>query len=414
MALLALLVVGLAWCSATEDEAPEAPSEPTAVFVPTPELIQSAEEDAGSPAAEDAGTAPAPKSDPSRPTQVTARREPDLADYMRRWREALAPLFMNGINRGSPTLFRAAPQEPAASSPESGADAGVVPCTPKRQRLEFQKRVSTDLVVVVDTSGSMRSALPKIVEWLAELEFAIVKSQFDVQLLVVADQRGLGARRPDGGMFNAQVGSTDALDVLLRAGSRWTKSLRLNAELHIVLVTDDHAQGTVPNYVAGLVAATAGVKFSVHLLGGLDTPGHALLSSDQPVMGGICSGDGITGVAAGEVYQEVVRLTEGLRAPLCSPEGRQALSKQLLEQRAPSAPCGWMLESPRHRVAEVDAVSPGKPSTALIPERLLSNCYATRRSYLVADRLLALCEDTCAALKNEGYDAIEVKLECVE
>ena len=37
-----------------------------------------------------------------------------------------------------------------------------------------------------------------------------------------------------------------------------------------------------------------------------------------------------------------------------------------------------------------------------------------RRSYRRLDSLLVLCEDSCTALKAEGFQALEVRLECSE
>ena len=332
---------------------------------------------------------------------------------MRRWKAALAPLFRSGGRLTGPQVFHALPRE--TGSP----DAGPAQCKPRVQRLAFVNRPSVDLVVVIDTSGSMATELPKIARWLAELELEIVTSKADAQLLVVAQQRDLNRRpKADGGSFNLGVQSNDALDVLLagakEGNDRWTDSLRSSADLHIVVVTDDNARGRGAQYVARLTEALGGTRFSVNLLGGLDTADRGLLSADQPVAETTCSGDGFLGLNPGLGYQEAARLTNGLRAPFCYEASRRALSAELLRAPPQLGTCAWWLDAPGHRVERVDAVGPRHPSTGLIRERVLSSCYATRRSYRLADSLLVLCESTCSALRSEGYDAVEVKLECVE
>ncbi len=67
---------------------------------------------------------------------------------------------------------------------------------------------------------------------------------------------------------------------------------------------------------------------------------------------------------------------------------------------------------PGQYVDRVSAVGPERASTTLIHERVISNCSNARRSYRLAETLLALCDDTCAQLRNEGFDALEVRLEC--
>ena len=338
-----------------------------------------------------------------------ARREPDVEDYMRRWREALAPLFRLSLYRQRPELLRAVPFD--AGVP----DAGSEPCKPKLQRLSFTPRGRADLVVVVDTSGSMSRTLPKISRWLAELELEINKTAADVQLLVVAEQHNLGRELTSDGGYDLYVGSTDSLEVLLEAAkpgkNRWIDALRPGTELRIVVVTDDEAEGKGPAYVARLTEVLGETRFSVNLLGGLET-GDSVIAGDQPLVLATCHAEGITGLEPGEAYQQAVKLTGGSRASLCSEAARRALSAALLQLRPQAAQCAWLLDSPGHRVDRIDAVGPARAPTRLVPELHDSNCPGTRQSYRLAGSLLALCADTCTALRGDGFDGVELKLEC--
>ena len=409
LGLMALVLVG-AWCG---DEDVREPSPRAAALDPVPVLSPAALEVA--PELLDAavtitvvGSAPL-DAGPAAP----ARREPDVEDYMRRWKAALAPLFRSGKSTGSPKVLRPTPRE----TPET-SDAGQGPCTAKVQRLSFNA-ARIDLVIVVDTSGSMSSALPEIARWLAELEQEIASRGVDVQMLVVADQRGLGRSvKPDGGSFNLGVASSDALDVLLAGAKpgagRWVDALRSSADLHIVVVTDDEARGKSDRYLAGLTEVVGGARFSVHLLGGLDTPGHGLIASDAPLMETVCRQGKFQGQNSGLTYQRITQLTNGMRAPFCDGDARKALSTRLLDLPSPAAACGWLVDTSRHRVVGVEAVGSHHPAQRLLEERVASNCKGMRRGYRRADALLVLCEDTCTALKAEGFQALEVKLECSE
>jgi hypothetical protein len=405
-----LLAVALALAWWWEDDA--APASPTPVALPeplpSPEPLRPTVEpepkaDAGVPilASVDAGTL----------VLALAVREPDVEDYMRRWRNALAPLFRLSMDAHRPELFRAMVLD--AGVP----DAGLEPCKPKVQRLAFTPRGRADLVIVVDTSGSMSRTLPKISRWLAELEMAINKAGQDVQLLVVAEQHSLGREVASDGGYDLYVGSRDSLEVLLEGAkpgkNRWTDALRPGVELRIVVVTDDEAEGKGPSYVARLTELLAETRFSVHLLGGLETNG-AVLSAEQPLVESTCRADAIIGLERGIAYQEAVRLTGGYRASICSEVARRALSAALLQLSATTAQCAWLLDIPRHRVDRIDAVGPARASTRLLSELHDSSCPGARQSYRLAGSMLALCADTCTSLRESGFDGIELTLECVE
>ncbi len=412
-ALVLVLLFGIGWCSSEEDPAESAG--PSVVFVPTPEPepIARAPEPIDAATDFDAGTEQLDAG-----AVVLARKQPDYDAYMRRWKDALEPLFKNGKYPGAPTVIRA--ERRPQPEEQDGPDAG--PCEPISKRLSLALP-RFDIVVVVDTSGSMAFALPVIAAWLGELERSIVKSRSDTQLLVVAEQQELGRTKGDGG-YDLAVGSSDAVEVLLegavRGRDRWVDALRTRAELQIVLVTDDESRGQSVHLLRRLNETLLGVPFSVSLLGGLDTPRHKVLDPEEPIVSGYsarCDGEGLEGLEPGVVYQELVRATGGFRAPLCWKSSRWSLSWELLNKRSTlAAPqCGWVLNAPRHRVDRVSAVGLGRASAPLLYEPVRSNCFGTRRSYRMADeQLLVLCDDTCTELRHEGFEALELKLECKE
>ena len=104
-------------------------------------------------------------------------------------------------------------------------------------------------------------------------------------------------------------------------------------------------------------------------------------------------------------------LTNGLRASFCYAASRRALLEALLQARPQSNACGWLLES-GYRLDHVEAVGPNRAPSRLLFERGPWNCQSARRSYRLAEPLLALCEATCVSLKADGYEAIEVSLGC--
>lgn len=397
-------VLAFVWCS----EEPEPPPPTKDLFVAEPEPLPPPPPPPEAPRPIDSGSSEAAPLDAGLTPLV--HKEPDVEAYMQRWRDALAPLFRLGKQpTGVPQLIRAmAHQEP---------DAGSEPCAPRVELLSLRARPRVDLVVVVDTSGSMYRALPRVAQWLGELEGTIVERKRDVQLLVVADQRHLRTwKRVDAGGVNSPVGSDDALEVIFagatRGTDRWTSALRPGAELRIVVVTDDNARGTGEDFVNRLTEVLGGTRFSFNLLGGLDSNDGMVIAPEQPITRTRCSAEGINGLNSGEAYQEAAVFTKGLRAPLCWEKGRSQLLNALVELPTAVSSCMLPLNSPGHRVVSVDAEGPNRAPRRLLEER--ASCYAMRRGYRVEGAMLALCEDTCAELRADGYEELEVMLECRE
>jgi hypothetical protein len=266
----------------------------------------------------------------------------------------------------------------------------------------------------------MLDALRPVVMWLAQLEKAIADTHADVQLLVVADQRSLGRKTKVDGGIDLPIGSYDALRVLVMGarggpgpGHRWADYLRPNAELVLMVITDDQPRGSqAETSLKQLNEALGGMPFTFHVMGGFDTPRHEALSPLEPVAYPFCNAEGLEGVNHGEVYQELARLTHGLRVPLCHAAARDELAAALMKSSLGSNGCAWLLSDPRQHIELVSALSERMAPYRLLEERSVSSCVAMRRSYRMAGRLLVLCEDTCSSLKQEGYAAIEVKLEC--
>ena len=394
------LLLGVAWC-AWEGEPPAVAPEPIAEPPPVAPEPPPPPPIALPPEPADASTELAvPPADAG-----LVFREPNLEDYMNRWRAALAPLFEEKAVRFTrPRLIPATPRPDAEA-----ADAGV--CERQEQRLSLVMNQRFDVVVVVDTSGSMNSSLEMIARWLAELELRIREQHSDTQLLVLADQRRLNRKRADAGV-TVLVDSNDALEVLLTR--QWVPLLRPAAELRLVVITDDEADPYGPGperFLSELTGRLEGRPFSFHVMGGFDTPPEVVLPPSAPVASTLCYSGHELGLAAGVTYQALARQTHGLRASLCHPGSRAALSAALLAVPS-SQSCAWALDLARHRVDEVNAIGPDVARNRLTWERAPGLCRGMRWSYLVEGPVVSLCPETCAALRQEGYDAIDVTLEC--
>ncbi|MBL8915864.1 MAG: VWA domain-containing protein [Archangium sp.] len=343
---------------------------------------------------------------------VTRAREPseaEIAAYVAKWKAALAPVLRNSR-----------PEEPKLLT--SGADGGVAldagtPCQPGEQRLAFTTQAPLDIVVVVDSSGSMFTAgLDIAADFLGRLEFDLLRAGRDFRLLVLAEPRVLKLTI-DGGVLAARVQSHDGLDVLLDTATlaqpRWFDVVRPSSELHLLLITDDGPsfRATSEGFLAKFrQLPRPPASFSV--LGGFGQP--EFMTRDDPSLAqGVCSsnfkGRTMHGLDPGVVYQEVSMALGGYRASICSELGRGALQGFYVGAGAPRTRCEWAL--PRNaEVFELRAMTP-TGGRYLMRERI-GQCRNLQRSFVFAPPLLTLCPETCTDLLTHGTDSLVVRVSC--
>ena len=375
-------------------------------------------------AVEDAGPVAVAKT--PEPPDAGLDEQRRIDETMRRWREALAPLFepQRKVVRSAPVIAV------SGEAHESHVDAGVQPsCGDAVERLPLHGPGTIDFVVVVDTSGSMYEELPEVGRWLAELELSLRDSGLDFQLLVVADQRSLyrtSVRRPsDAGYVQVRVSSRDAFEVLIAAARegpapRWVERLRPGSMKHVIIVTDDEAADPrgLP-YLRPLTEAAGGALgtaeapgFALDLLGGFEPRRHdQVLLSDEALATQVCFG----GVAPGLGYQRVAQVTDGLRASLGHKDSYRALAEALasLPVRSAATSCMWLLrpELMGQTLSEVRAIR-GRSVLRLAEARTAEACIGRSEAWRSAGQFFALCASTCAAISDAGYDTIELSTRC--
>jgi hypothetical protein len=400
----------LAWCTLSGPEPAELAVEPARVVR----------------AADPTGQNPLPPG-PSVPAVSSAAEDEAAAlELLERWSAALRPLFDGGqaaSRAGGPAATAASSRGatlPAqeAAPPSSLFDAGAAPaCRPGTLRFAASVAAPVDLVVAIDTSGSMSGRLAEVTHWLRELDVALLNAGGRNQLVVVVNPEALRAKAPaaswlrdSGAELKSNIGSNDALGVLLAPEvAPWLPRLRPGARVHLVLVTDDDpARGLPATFVArltrlagGALGTEAAPAFRLHaLLGFLADPPGQVLAADAPVREARC------GVAAGLDYQKLVTRTGGLRASVCDRESRQAFTQALLASftETSSRPCSLKLPDGA-RVTAVRAEGQTLSRASLTGWDCLhgSSAYATRGAQLV------LCPETCAAAADAG---LEVAIAC--
>jgi hypothetical protein len=346
-------------------------------------------------------------------------REPSreaVEAYIARWRAVLAPLMRQhpprlAIVKGDSFdggLPRAAPV----------VDAGL-PCVPGIASVSLTTSRSADVVVFIDTSGSMWDTLERVVRWLGTLQYRIDRDGVDAKLVVVAD-RQWGFRRAklplDASVLGQRIESWDILDILLRSGfasDGWRTLLRPSVPTELVLVTDDSSHPAQPfeayeRRVRELLGPAAD-RTRFHLLGGFG-PEQRLLGPQDPVNEATCTPNG---QSAGVVYQRLVNATGGARASLCSPEAMELLHEQLLTPPQPRF-CTWTPMLPARALPEHLRVLREHGHREQLLLELPGGCAnpGARRGYLQAGDQYILCPGTCDAIGPEKFLALELPYTC--
>lgn len=409
------------------------------------------------------GPLPSPTADAD--AEATAMAE-DAGGLLAAWAAALQPVlkrdggvsttavFVRSADGGATAnpfevlLRRAAPSTDGGRRPRPGApvaaeepdvpeppDAGLA-CDPGPIRIALRQN-RLDLVVAIDTSGSMFSTLPSVNEWLTrKLEPDLKKSGLDYQLMVLVDLEDLRKtvqiverRRSgrteiwapsDAGInLGAEVQSNDALDVLLESASQvggsWLTRLRPDAQVHLLVVTDDRPRpSTMASFVprltelaGGRLGTAAEPRFTFHGLLGLETSAEAwVIAPDRPLVGTRAPR---CGVHPGNDYQALAQQTKGLRGSVCHAESMNAFVDQLIGPLRASVRCDSTLPPnfPADRPITMRALAADGRSQTLGKAFDHFNCEASTAGYFVQNHQVRVCPKSCAALTSEGYDVIE-------
>lgn len=325
---------------------------------------------------------------------------PEVQAYVDRWKLALAPLLNEKRRRVAPSVLLA-------------PDAGFASCQPEIDVLIAERPLPVDLLVAVDTSGSMKGpGLEQVALFLGLLEHQLTMSRVDVRLLVLAAPGGIDLPT-DAGRVGHTINSNDGLEVILRTARdqvSWLDALRPGVELRIALATDDEAlELTELNQVQMRMAELlADRPYSFSVLGGF-TATSALLPTDR-TNNQVCSSARALGVSPGLLYQQLAIATGGLRGSLCSDDSVLELATRLATPTRQAGRCHVEVQAGGRLT--IVALTERNDEYSLLEEPVSSQCSGLRRSYTREGRLISLCPDTCGELKMLGANRLRVRLEC--
>lgn len=190
-----------------------------------------------------------------------------------------------------------------------------------------------DIIIAVDTSGSMDEESAEVQANLNNFAQVIVNSGIDVHVVLIADGSvcippplGLGCpadeNLPTYRHVQQSVGSNDGLQVILSTYPQWKPSLRPNATKTIAIVTDDDSDMSAGEFTNQLLALDPptfqGFKFdAIYAYEDPDTCTFACFAQGCANCGKCCPSCVPLSAAEGTVYTDLVAQTGGVKGDLC-------------------------------------------------------------------------------------------------
>ncbi len=341
--------------------------------------------------------------------------------------------------------------------------------------VQFKEPV--DIIVVVDNSASMEQELSSM-ELNINQNFASIleESQLDYRMIVLTLHRrfprtGYGqsatmlcvteplssvedcTAAPEPAFsdhffqYSTRIESDDSFDVLLdtfeppfdsedredefgNAPLGWSEWLRPGIKKVFLELTDDDEDMASADFVRALSelapehfgADPEQPSFVFHSIVGI-APKAEPTEPYQPgeaLENGTCTKGSLALPNAGETYQELSRLTGGLRFPICVPAAydvvfREIAGKVIAQSNlacdfpVPEAPAGRTLDLDRVSVA-IEHETTGAATTLLGQARIAAECASD--AFFIDGGRIQLCPDVCSAVRGEEGARVDVLFGC--
>jgi hypothetical protein len=177
-----------------------------------------------------------------------------------------------------------------------------------------------DIVVAVDTSGSMDDEMAEVEANLNWFIVGLATVGWDPRLILIAEDSlcvpaplGSGLCTNDEQLPGYRhvvdtVGSNDALQKILDHYDDYSSSLRPGSKRSVIVVSDDESDLSAGAFVSALLAADAGFgSFQAHAIA-------ASVDAFVPPLPNVCT---TFGAAEGAVYKSLVAMSGGVFYDLC-------------------------------------------------------------------------------------------------
>lgn len=351
-------------------------------------------------------------------------------------------------------------------APNAGA-AGAVACA-QESASPTLTRLPVDVIVVIDNSGSMGDEIDAV-ERNINVNFAdaLTASGIDYRVIMISRHERPGretsicVERPLSGnpscdpppprpvhsdkffQYSLKVDSLNSLALVHEtydgstpdefdvASGGWSQWLRASARKVFLEFTDDNSEEmtwqdfeqalfTMAPEHFGSASARNYVFHSIIGIAEKPTPTDPWLP-EEPVQTGECTGNDNKVENAGPVYQELSRVTGGLRFALCQYTAYDVVFRTIAENvvtkaevacdfAIPPPPQGRMLDL--EKVAVLFDPKDGSAPSTLGQARTRDACVPNAFYIDTAAQRIALCPEACAAVRRANVPQIDVLFTC--
>jgi hypothetical protein len=345
--------------------------------------------------------------------------------------------------------------------PAPGASSDPESCATVRAEVERVQQ-SVDIIIALDNSGSMDDEA-RAVEANINVNFASIlqESQVDYRVILVSEHRERNLQdtavcilsplstlsacpsdAPGPGerffQYATEVDSEDSFDVLLETydGQRaddfglapggWSEWLRPGAKKVFLEISDDDSDTSASAFVGSLTslapdqfgADPSQASFVWHSIVGIaqrPVASDPYLAAD-PVEDRECTGDVAN---AGTTYQELSRLTGGLRFPICEFAGYDAVFRRIAEDvvQGSGGACEFALpDPPAGRALDLDTVAvsyqPGSGGAPRLLGRATSPALCGPDAFVADGAGVRICPEACEVIVADARASVEVLFTC--
>ena len=239
--------------------------------------------------------------------------------------------------------------------------------------------------------------------------------------------------------FGMKVESTDSFDRMLAwynspdtendmAPNGWSEWLRVGSKKVIVEMTDDNEDMPAETFITNLTnlstqhfGTPAAPNFTFHSIVGIAEKADptAAYTPDEPINPAMCTGNGADIENAGETYQQLSILTQGLRFPLCQFPGYDAVFRAIAENviQTTILQCDFEIPAPPDGKAldlEKVAVSytKGDGSGAVQFGQAASSAECQPNAFYIENNRIYLCPASCDSVKADPFASVDVLFTC--
>mgnify|MGYP002382155757 CR=1 FL=1 len=334
-------------------------------------------------------------------------------------------------------------------------------CASVRAEATLTKK-PVDIIVVIDNSGSMTEEIGGVEKNINQ-NFATVLNQsgLDYRVILIS-KHGLSSSgqsiciapplsgnatctpppaKPTNGPrffhYDTEVASTDSLSLILSTYNTkdvngfttkgWNEWLRPGAIRFFLEVTDDNsalASATFETSLFKLLPANFGTaaarNYVFHTIAGLkeNTPATTPWPSTAPLQTTKCT-NGTGAVNTGSVYQELSRLTGGLRFPICEYANFNGIFQELAKGVVAGATvaCDFVVPAaPPGQQVDLDTVlveyTPGGVGAVQSLGKVAGAATCAAGKFYILNNRITLCPDTCKTVQADTKAKLQVLFSC--